>query len=120
MNVIDTLELMKKYSTCEQCGSDKLGDGEGTLEIDDNVFKRTCKCGWGVDKSKKIKIIASASMGKLQIFECREYEGTKAVDSKYINVALLKDKGIIKTINQTKKAEEFLNTKEGMQFYKEN
>lgn len=49
MNARASLELLNKYSNCKECGSDKVGNGEGTLEINDDVFKRTCKCGWEVE-----------------------------------------------------------------------
>ncbi|MGG3987310.1 DUF3797 domain-containing protein [Bacillus smithii] len=41
--------IIKKYLKCSKCGSDKIGDGEGMLEIDDDTFKRSCKCGWTVE-----------------------------------------------------------------------
>lgn len=70
-----------------------------------------------------IEIRASARFGSgkkaLRIFECWENEGHKKIGSKYVNVALLQEKGVIKTMNQTKKATEFLNSEEGLKFYKE-
>ncbi|NDI35642.1 DUF3797 domain-containing protein [Chengkuizengella sediminis] len=35
---------MKRYAVCEDCGSQYVANGEGTLFIDDKLFKRTCKC----------------------------------------------------------------------------
>lgn len=49
MNVADSLKLLRKYETCPECGNGLLGNGEGTLEIDDDTFKRSCKCGWHVE-----------------------------------------------------------------------
>ena len=49
MNAIRTVQLLGEYAECRNCGSDKLGDGEGTLNIDENTFTRTCKCGWEVE-----------------------------------------------------------------------
>lgn len=49
MKLIRSVELMGKYAKCPNCGSDLLGNGEGTLEIDEGMFKRTCKCGWKVE-----------------------------------------------------------------------
>jgi hypothetical protein len=46
MNAMLFLQIMKKYGKCPDCGSEKLGNGEGTLEVDDDTFKRTCKCGF--------------------------------------------------------------------------
>lgn len=49
MNPFKAIELMRKYNECPQCGNDKLGNGEGTLNIDGDDFKRTCKCGWEIE-----------------------------------------------------------------------
>jgi hypothetical protein len=49
MNAWKSIELMRKYAKCEKCGSEKVGNGEGTLEITDDTFVRTCKCGWKVE-----------------------------------------------------------------------
>jgi hypothetical protein len=49
VNVWKSIELMRKYSKCQNCGSEKIGNGEGTLEITDNTFIRTCKCGWKIE-----------------------------------------------------------------------
>ena len=48
MKLTRALELMKKYPRCPKCGSKMIGSGERTLEIDDDTFRRTCKCGWTV------------------------------------------------------------------------
>jgi len=45
MNFNRTLELMNKYTKCLECGNEMVGNGEGKLIIDDNVFMRECKCG---------------------------------------------------------------------------
>lgn len=68
---------------------------------------------------REIKVKAGASIGKLQIMECWVLENGKRIGSKYINVSHLKEKGVIKKANSFKKAEEFLNTKEGFKFYNE-
>ncbi|MCR8994702.1 DUF3797 domain-containing protein [Brevibacillus laterosporus] len=49
MNIRKSLELMDKYSKCVECGSESIGNGEGTLDIADDTFLRTCKCGWMVE-----------------------------------------------------------------------
>lgn len=58
MNAVKSVKLIRKYANCPNCGSDKIGNGEGTLEIDDDTFKRTCKCGWSVevDENDKTKV----------------------------------------------------------------
>jgi DNA-directed RNA polymerase subunit RPC12/RpoP len=48
MKLKRALELMRKYSKCPKCGSEMIGNEAGTLEIDDDAFRRTCKCGWTV------------------------------------------------------------------------
>jgi hypothetical protein len=48
MGTLRALELLKKYADCPDCGSDKVGNGAGTLEIEDNTFTRTCKCGFEI------------------------------------------------------------------------
>ena len=52
-----TLDLMNKYGKCPECGNEMLGNGEGKLLIDEDVFTRECKCGWSIkiDDSKKSK-----------------------------------------------------------------
>lgn len=48
MNIIKAMALINKYSVCQKCGSDKVASGEGTLNITETSFERTCKCGWSV------------------------------------------------------------------------
>ncbi|MGQ7113885.1 DUF3797 domain-containing protein, partial [Escherichia sp. TWPC-MK] len=35
MDAWKTLELMSEYGKCKQCGNEIIGDGEGTLEVED-------------------------------------------------------------------------------------
>lgn len=49
MNLPTAIEMINKYAVCPQCGSEYVGNGEGVLEIEGNTFKRSCKCGWGVE-----------------------------------------------------------------------
>lgn len=48
MKFTRTLELMDKYAKCQECGSEMIGDGSGALIIEDDVFIRTCTCGWEI------------------------------------------------------------------------
>ncbi len=48
MNALAAMELIKKYAECPYCGNPCVSNGEGTIAIDDDNFKRTCKCGWSV------------------------------------------------------------------------
>jgi len=59
MNAMKSVELLRKYSKCADCGSDALGNGSGSVEITDNTFKRTCKCGWSVEVDESDKPIAA-------------------------------------------------------------
>ncbi|WP_082866948.1 DUF3797 domain-containing protein [Paenibacillus elgii] len=49
MNAWKAVRLMRKYENCKDCGNDLIGDGEGTLEINGDTFKRSCKCGWSIE-----------------------------------------------------------------------
>ncbi|OPG98634.1 DUF3797 domain-containing protein [Chryseobacterium mucoviscidosis] len=48
MDAATALELAHKYTACPDCGNTYVGDGEGTIKIDENLFQRSCKCGWKV------------------------------------------------------------------------
>lgn len=48
MNFSRSLELMKKYTSCPECGNAYVSNGEGKLIIEGNTFYRSCKCGWEV------------------------------------------------------------------------
>ena len=53
MNVREACELMEKYAKCPECGCDVIGNGKGTLEIDEGIFKRACYCGWSIVIDKR-------------------------------------------------------------------
>ncbi|SPY16926.1 Domain of uncharacterised function (DUF3797) [Paenibacillus polymyxa] len=53
MNILRTLELVNKYSKCPDCGSEHVANGAGTLIVEDDIFIRTCKCGWSVTVKDK-------------------------------------------------------------------
>lgn len=73
-----------------------------------------------IDGVKKVKVIAGASIGKLSIMEVWLFDkNEERIGTKYINVAELKEKNIIKRSNQFKKAEEWLNTEEGLSWVAE-
>lgn len=67
----------------------------------------------------KVKIIGSGSIGKLQMFECWEYEDKQKIGNKIINIKPLKEMGIIKRSNSYTKAEQFFNSEEGRKWYLE-
>jgi hypothetical protein len=73
-----------------------------------------------IDGVKKVKVVAGASIGKLSIMEIWLFdENEERIGIKYISVAELKEKNIIKKSNQFKKAEEWLNTEEGLSWVAE-
>ncbi|MEK3674630.1 DUF3797 domain-containing protein [Paenibacillus sp. FSL R10-2771] len=53
MRLITAVELMRAHQTCPQCNSGMIGNGEGTLVVTEDVFKRTCKCGWSIEVNPK-------------------------------------------------------------------
>lgn len=53
MNAVTASELIKKYAYCQECGNGKVGNGEGSLEITEDMFIRTCKCGWSIEIKSK-------------------------------------------------------------------
>ena len=53
MKLTRSLELMAKYTTCPECGNGYIANGEGKLIIEDDMFYRSCKCGWEVKIQEK-------------------------------------------------------------------
>lgn len=51
LNLRTAVKLIQMYGACLECGNEHIGDNEGVLIIDVDVFYRTCKCGWNVRKS---------------------------------------------------------------------
>jgi hypothetical protein len=49
MEVGRALELINKHIKCPDCGNGFIGNELGGLCIDDDTFKRWCKCGWRVE-----------------------------------------------------------------------
>jgi len=48
LEALKVCELLNKYGKCPKCGNEYLGNGNGTLEVEDETFKRTCKCGFKI------------------------------------------------------------------------
>ncbi|MDL2030539.1 DUF3797 domain-containing protein [Bacillus subtilis] len=44
--------FLLRYKKCRKCGNKKVGGEEGTFEITDKYFKRTCKCGFSITLHK--------------------------------------------------------------------
>lgn len=53
MNLLLATKLLHKFESCPQCGNNKVGNGQGTLEITEEHFIRTCKCGFKVTIDKR-------------------------------------------------------------------
>lgn len=120
MNAIDSLELIKKYANCPNCGNVKIGNGEGTLEINDEVFTRTCKCGYSVTEDKRIKVIATATKRAGRKTEAIvEVKIDNHIRHKFLPGSKLKELSGAKRMNQYKKMEGWLNTKEGRKWANE-
>lgn len=113
----DSALLMKKYGTCPECGNDKIGGepSQGALIIEDEVFTRSCKCGWSVTVDKRIKHVATLTQrrsGKLigGVFEVRIH-GQHS--HKYLPLLELKEKSGVKRVDHNAKMEDWLNSPEG-------
>lgn len=48
MQLTKASELIMKYGVCPECKNDKVGAGEGILSTNNDVFFRSCKCGWNI------------------------------------------------------------------------
>lgn len=123
MNGWKSVSLMKKYANCKQCGNDLVGNGEGVLLIEDEIFKRSCKCGWSieVDEDDKplrdLKVACWATTGAKRVYEIHDRKGKFYG---FVDVNKLQALGYVKRINQPKKTEEFINTAEGKRWVDQN
>lgn len=58
MNIVKSVALMKKFNNCLACGSSTVGNGSGSVHVEDGTFYRSCKCGWSIktdEDGKEIK-----------------------------------------------------------------
>ena len=53
MHYKDLMKLMDKYAECPKCGNECIGNGQGGLIVDEDTFKRWCKCGFEITVSEK-------------------------------------------------------------------
>jgi iron(III) transport system ATP-binding protein len=65
MNLVESLKLMEKYAECPDCGNSNIGNGEGTLQITDDSFTRTCKCDYKVVVTKTHVSVQSKNYGQI-------------------------------------------------------
>ncbi|MBG9773549.1 DUF3797 domain-containing protein [Brevibacillus laterosporus] len=115
MNPYESNVLMKKYNVCPECGNDKIGGNpsQGTINIEDEVFTRSCKCGWKVIVDRRIKCRAYATF-KLKGKTSGVYEvSIHGQGRKYLPVKELKELSGVKRVDHTSKIEEWLNSSEG-------
>lgn len=113
----DSSELIKKYGTCPECGNDKVGGEptQGTLIIEDEVFTRSCKCGWKVVVDRRIKHCATMTKRKNNKLIGGIYEVSihGQLMHKYLPLIELKERAGVKRIDQHQKIESYLNSQEG-------
>lgn len=57
MDAFETVELLDKYDQCPKCGNDRIGNGQGSLVIEDKTFFRSCKCGWSIKVNEEGEVI---------------------------------------------------------------
>lgn len=113
MNIVDLLEVFKKYELCPECGHD-TDEGRGTFKLNGEIYSRTCECGWSITVDKRIKVVACA---KKRVG--RKSEGVYEViidniyQHKYLPMNDLKALAGAKRADNFKRIQEWLNTEEG-------
>lgn len=72
MNVMDYLKVAPLINDCPNCGNATVGGGKGTLNVDNNIVKRTCRCGFNFEydvnngtSKKKIKQAIDEALNKM-------------------------------------------------------
>lgn len=119
MNIVDSLVLIKKYSSCQECGSEMLGGtpSEGALIVEEETFTRSCKCGWSVVVDRRIKHIGTYTERKGSKLVGLAYEvSIYQHGHKLLPLLTLKEKTGVKRIDQHEKIEAWLNSKEGREW----
>lgn len=48
MNILKSMNLMKKYTNCPKCGNEYIGNGQGGIIVENDTFRRFCKCGFDI------------------------------------------------------------------------
>lgn len=116
MNIRESSELMKKYNNCQECGSDKIGGNpsQGALIIEDEVFTRSCKCGWKIVIDRRIKHIATMTKKRGNKIIGGIYEvSIHGKGHKLLPLLQLKEKAGVTRTNQNRKIVDWLNSREG-------
>lgn len=116
VSIDESTELIKKYGVCQECGNDKVGGNpsQGALILEDEVFTRSCKCGWSVTVDRRIKHIGTMTKrrgGKLVggIYEVSIH----GQGHKFLPLLELKQRAGVSRINQHAKISEYLNSSTG-------
>ncbi|KEI18258.1 DUF3797 domain-containing protein [Clostridium haemolyticum] len=65
MEAFKVVSLIRKYEKCPVCGSYKVGDIEGKILIDGDIFKRSCKCGFEITLDSDGKEIKEYEKGNV-------------------------------------------------------
>ncbi|MER3123048.1 DUF3797 domain-containing protein [Bacillus altitudinis] len=55
-NALDLLKVSKLINGCPNCSNDLIGNGQGTLEVEETSFKRTCKCGFSIELNTQDRV----------------------------------------------------------------
>lgn len=114
MDIRESTELMAKYGDCPECGNIYVGNGQGTLNIEDDIFTRSCKCGWKVTVDRRIKHRATMTKKKGSKLIGGVYEvAIHDHGRKLLPLLELKEKSGFKRINQHDFIESWLNGPEG-------
>lgn len=116
MNINESQELIKKYADCPECGNDKVGGvpSQGALIMEDEVFTRSCKCGWSVVVDRRIKHRGTLTKKRGNKLIGGVYEvSIHGKGHKLLPLLELKELTGVKRINQHAKIEEWLNSNEG-------
>lgn len=117
MYMNEMLELTKIYAACPECGNDKVNGepSQGILALEDEIFMRSCKCGWAIKVDRRIKHIGTTTTKNKSnkliggVFEVSIHNQ----GHKFLPLLELKERAGVKRINQYKKLEEWLNSAEG-------
>lgn len=116
MNLDESTELIKKYGVCPECGNEKVGGdpSQGTSIIENEIFTRSCKCGWSVTVDRRIKHVGTMTKkrgGKLVggIYEVSIH----GQGHKFLPLLELKQRSGVSRINQHQKINEYLNSPVG-------
>lgn len=59
MNYFKAKELMEKYADCPECGNEYICNGQGGIIVEDDTFRRWCKCGFDItvnEDDEKIEV----------------------------------------------------------------